>query len=115
MQGNRKPSPAETTVASPVAAAPSEILTVAEVAALLKVPQSSVYEWTRYRGAQRVALPHRKVGKYLRFLRSETEAWLVGLPQASNTRKRKYTRNPDVPDAHAAARVVCRGGKGRAA
>ncbi len=61
MDGKRKPSPAETTAASPAAAASvvlSEILTVAEVAALLKVPSSSVYEWTRFRTHQRVPLPH---------------------------------------------------------
>jgi len=86
---NREPRP-ETTVNPSLPA--SEVLTVAEVSALLKVPQSSIYEWTRFRGAQRAPLPHRKVGKYLRFLRSEVEAWLIGLPQAANIRKRKYTR-----------------------
>ena len=94
MQGNRKPSPAEPT-AIPVAAmsaAADTVLTVAEVAALLKVPQSSIYEWTRFRTHQRVPLPHRKVGKYLRFLRSEIDAWLVGLPQATNSKKRRYVR-----------------------
>jgi len=71
----------------------SEVLTVAEVAALLKVPPSSIYEWTRFRGGNRgTPLPHRKIGKYLRFLRSEIDAWIVGLPQAANMRKRKYTR-----------------------
>jgi excisionase family DNA binding protein len=92
MQGNRKPSPAETTAASPVVATPFEILTVAEVATLLKVPQSSIYEWTRFRGTQRVPLPHRKVGKYLRFLKQEVDAWLVGLPKATNSKKRRYVR-----------------------
>jgi excisionase family DNA binding protein len=96
MQGNRKTSPAEPTAStSPVnlVAASSEILTVAETAALLKVPPSSIYEWTRFRGTNRsTPLPHRKVGKYLRFIRSEVDAWLLGLPQAANTRKRKYAR-----------------------
>jgi excisionase family DNA binding protein len=91
----RKPSPnAKVQPPLPVSGT-TEVLTVAEVAALLKVPPSSVYEWTRFRAHQRVPLPHRKVGKYLRFLRSEIEAWLIALPQASNTRKRKYTRKPD--------------------
>lgn len=70
----------------------TEVLTVAETAALLKVPTSSVYEWTRFRGTQRAPIPHRKVGKYLRFLRSEVDAWLVGLPQATNSKKRRYVR-----------------------
>ena len=50
MQGNRKPRPAEptATITTPVVTS-SEILTVAEVAALLKVPVSSIYEWCRFR------------------------------------------------------------------
>lgn len=89
-----KLNPAGATAAStsPVVASSDEILTVAEVAGLLKVPQSSIYEWTRFRTHQRVPLPHRKVGKYLRFLRSEVDAWLVGLPQATNSKKRRYVR-----------------------
>jgi excisionase family DNA binding protein len=100
MQSNRQPSPAKTTATSPVAAVSptsSEILTVDEVAALLKVPPSSIYEWTRFRGGSRgTPLPHRKVGKYLRFLRSEVESWLLGLPQSTHPRKRKYTRKNQV-------------------
>ena len=81
-----------TAVVSPVPTL-SEVLTVGEVAALLKVPPSSIYEWTRFRGSNRgTPLPHRKVGKYLRFLRTEVDAWLVGLPQATNSHKRKYIR-----------------------
>lgn len=88
-----KATPAGTVAANnAVVPTSSEILTVAEVAAILKVPRSSIYEWTRFRTHQRVPLPHRKVGKYLRFLRSEIDAWLVGLPQAKNTRKRRYVR-----------------------
>jgi len=45
-----------------------ELLTVEDVAALLKVSKSWVYEHTRSRGvAQAERLPHIKVGKYLRF------------------------------------------------
>ena len=42
-----------------------ELLTVAEVSELLKVPKSWVYERTRRPGMER--LPHIKLGKYLRF------------------------------------------------
>ena len=42
-----------------------ELLTVEDVAALLRVPQSWVYERTRRRGADR--LPFIKLGKYVRF------------------------------------------------
>lgn len=93
MQGNRKPKPAEpTAISGTVAISTDAILTVQEVADMLKVPKSSVYEWTRFRTHQRVPLPHRKVGKYLRFLRTEIDAWLVGLPQATNSKKRRYVR-----------------------
>lgn len=98
MQGNRKSRSTRTTTANtePVVLtlpSSSEILTVAETAALLKVPISSIYEWTRYRGTNRsTPLPHRKIGKYLRFLRSEIDAWLIGLPQAANLRKRRYIK-----------------------
>jgi excisionase family DNA binding protein len=45
-----------------------ELLTVDDVAALLKVSRSWVYEHTRSRGTPRTErLPHVKVGKYLRF------------------------------------------------
>jgi excisionase family DNA binding protein len=44
------------------------LLTVDEVAALLKVSRSWVYEHTRARGTPRSErLPHIKVGKYVRF------------------------------------------------
>ena len=50
------------------------LLTVQEVADLLRVPVSWVYERTRRRGEQQ--LPHIKMGKYLRFRRVEVLGWL---------------------------------------
>jgi excisionase family DNA binding protein len=45
-----------------------ELLTVADVAALLKVSESWVYEHTRCRGTPRSdRIPHIKIGKYVRF------------------------------------------------
>ena len=45
-----------------------ELLTVEEVAALLKVSRSWVYEHTRSRGTARTErLPYIKIGKYKRF------------------------------------------------
>ncbi len=41
------------------------LLTVEEIAEMLQVPMSWVYERTRTRGWER--LPHIKLGKYLRF------------------------------------------------
>lgn len=42
-----------------------ELLTVDELAAMLKVQKSWIYQRTRLRGQDR--LPHVKVGKYVRF------------------------------------------------
>ena len=45
-----------------------ELLTIDEVAALLKVSRSWIYEHTRKRGTPRSGrLPHIKMGKYVRF------------------------------------------------
>jgi excisionase family DNA binding protein len=54
-----------------------ELLTVGEVAALLKVSKSWVYEHTRSRGMPRSErLPHIKVGKYVRFEARAVRAFL---------------------------------------
>jgi len=60
-----------------------KILTVQQVADLLQIPVSSVYEKTRARSFHGAIppLPCRRVGKYLRFFEGEVMAWLVGLPQ----------------------------------
>ena len=51
-----------------------ELFTVNEIAAILKVPVSWVYERTRRRGSERI--PHLKLGKYLRFSLPEIKEWL---------------------------------------
>ena len=56
---------------------PERLLTVHEVAELLRVPASWVYERTRRRGNERI--PHVKMGKYVRFRPAEVEAYLEGL------------------------------------
>ncbi len=53
-----------------------ELLTVDEVAALLKVSRSWVYEHTRSRGSRSERLPHIKVGKYVRFDARAVRAFL---------------------------------------
>ena len=50
------------------------LLTVGEVADLLQVAPSWIYERTRRRGADR--LPHIKLGKYLRFEEDAVRAFL---------------------------------------
>ena len=51
-----------------------ELLTVEELAAILKVPKSWVYLHTRKR--TKAALPHVKVGKYLRFCETDVRKFL---------------------------------------
>ena len=48
------------------------LLTADEVAALLRVPRSTVYELTRSR-----RLPHIKVGRRTLFVRVDLDAWVV--------------------------------------
>jgi excisionase family DNA binding protein len=56
-----------------------ELLTVDDVAGLLKVSKSWVYEHTRVRGVPRSdRLPHIKIGKYVRFDRRVVRAFLDG-------------------------------------
>jgi excisionase family DNA binding protein len=65
-----------------------ELMTVNEVARLLKVPASWVYE--RCREGTPNPLPHLKLGKYLRFSRSTLLAYIEGLRRgdpAGNIRK----------------------------
>jgi excisionase family DNA binding protein len=75
MKRNVQPTP------SPVMGQALKIMTVAEVATLLQIPRSSVYEKTRRREGSNPPLPCRRVGKYLRFFESEVVGWLMGLPQ----------------------------------
>lgn len=52
----------------------NEMATVNQIAEVLQVPPSWVYERTRRRGIERI--PHFKLGKYLRFSRAEVFEWL---------------------------------------
>lgn len=60
------------------------ILTVSQVAELLQIQRSSVYERTRKRVGSVPPLPVRRVGKYLRFIESEVLDWLLRLPTRRN-------------------------------
>lgn len=51
---------------------PTELLTVTEVADLLRVRPSTVYSWS-----ETGVLPTFRVGRLLRFKRSQIEAWLT--------------------------------------
>jgi len=54
-----------------------ELLTVDELAAILKVPKSWIYLHTRKRS--KAALPHVKIGKYLRFCETDVREFLSHL------------------------------------
>lgn len=55
-----------------------ELLTVDDVAAILKVSRSWVYEHTRARGVRPAdRLPHLKLGKYVRFDARTVRAFLL--------------------------------------
>jgi predicted DNA-binding transcriptional regulator AlpA len=81
------PSPHSDTIATPLNPSPHfqddhwdlhELLTVEDVAALLKVSRSWVYEHTRSRGTARIErLPYIKIGKYKRFDPRSVREFLV--------------------------------------
>ena len=58
-----------------------ELLTVDELAQLLKVPRTWIYQRTRLRGNER--LPHIKVGKYVRFEEAVVRQFLERQRQTS--------------------------------
>jgi excisionase family DNA binding protein len=60
----------------------NELLTIKEVAALLRVPVSWVYDRTRKRSLDR--LPGIRLGKYWRFRETEALAWVESQRQRSN-------------------------------
>jgi predicted DNA-binding transcriptional regulator AlpA len=72
--------------ATPIAPAPSllnEILTVSDVAQLLKFSKGQVYDLTRSRAKvrQTLPIPTLRINGNLRFLRSDVEKWLRQLSQ----------------------------------
>jgi predicted DNA-binding transcriptional regulator AlpA len=69
----RPTPPPQGSVDSRVLATPSPFVTVPEVAALLRVPRSWVYEQTRQVGAE--AIPCYRAGKRLVFDAGEVLAW----------------------------------------
>lgn len=77
----------------------SEILTVEEVAHFLKLTPNSVYELTRFRAGRGSSIPCRKIGRNLRFLRSEVESYLVSLPKVAHVQKRSYRKRNTEPVA----------------
>jgi hypothetical protein len=60
--------------------AQGDLLTPAELAAWLKVPESWVFEQTRKRAKvrNRNPLPVIRLGKYVRFSREQVAQWMAG-------------------------------------
>ncbi len=70
-----------------------QVLGVEQLAARLGVPKSSIYEMSRFRGSNgQAGIPCRRIGRYLKFLSSDIERWLVDLPLTVNRTKRQYRR-----------------------
>jgi excisionase family DNA binding protein len=69
------------------------VLTVDDVAARLQISKASVYELTRFReAADTPRLPARKIGRSLRFVAADIDAWVLALPKHANLQKRRYIK-----------------------
>lgn len=64
---------------APAPSLPDEILTVEEVAALLKVEKSCIFSWTRRRAKIAEPIPFKHMGKFLRFQKSAVLRWFENL------------------------------------
>ncbi len=60
-----------------------DLLTVTEVASLLRVPASWIYARTADGGAEEI--PHLKLGRHLRFRRAEVENWIERHHRGTNS------------------------------
>jgi excisionase family DNA binding protein len=61
----------------------TDLLTVGEVASLLRVPASWIYARTADGSVEEI--PHLKLGRHLRFRRGEVLAWVEGHHRGPNT------------------------------
>jgi excisionase family DNA binding protein len=69
------------------------VLTVEQVANRLQISKNAVYELTRFRqSADTPRLPARKVGRSLRFIAAEVDAWIVSLPKHRHLQRRQYVK-----------------------
>jgi len=70
----QKTNGSENGAALPLTLDPQSLLTIEEVAGLLQLPISWVYERTRRRSSDRI--PGFRLGKYWRFRHAEVLAWI---------------------------------------
>lgn len=87
MKRNAQPTP------NPVTGQAPRILTVQQVADLLQIPKSSIYEKTRNRPNTTPALPCRRLGKYLRFDFDSVMRWFLALPEHGSRRRQSISRH----------------------
>jgi excisionase family DNA binding protein len=92
---SREHKPTGAANASSVSGAPINpaVLTVEDVAARLQISKASVYELTRFReAADTPRLPARKIGRSLRFVAADLDAWILALPKHAHLQKRRYLK-----------------------
>jgi excisionase family DNA binding protein len=69
-----------------------DLLTVGELASLLRVPNSWIYARTAEGAVE--TIPHLKLGRHLRFRRSEVLSWVEGHHRGPRVvRERKHVTN----------------------
>ena len=57
-------------------------LTIDQVAKILQVPKSWVYEKTRKRHSDKNPIPCYLLGRHIRFIESEIDGWVLSLPSS---------------------------------
>jgi excisionase family DNA binding protein len=69
----------------------TDILTIDELAEMLRVKKMWIYQRTRPKGV-RGGIPHYRVGKLLRFDKAEILAWLSTMHRTGNTAGEVFRR-----------------------
>jgi excisionase family DNA binding protein len=69
----------------------TDILTIEEVAEMLRVKKMWIYQRTRPKGV-RGGIPHYRIGKLLRFDKAEILAWFSSMDRAGNTAGEAFRR-----------------------
>jgi excisionase family DNA binding protein len=81
-----------------------DLLTVGEVAALLRVPASWIY--ARTADASIEDIPHLKLGRHLRFRRTEVLVWLEGKHRGPNSAGAPPEERNHGPQDHESLRLA---------
>jgi excisionase family DNA binding protein len=81
-----------------------DLLTVGEVAALLRVPASWIYARTADAGLEEI--PHLKLGRHLRFRRAEVLAWIEAKHRGPNSAGAPPEERNHGPQDHESLRLA---------